>query len=123
MTHYKNLLKNLNSYSTEQIMEQLKTIDFNQLKPDFSQATPLQKEVWQALTAIPAGETRTYSQIASAIHKPKAVRAVASAIAKNQQFYLIPCHRVIRSNGQTGQFRWGQELKHDLLQLEKANNF
>lgn len=92
--------------SPKQIQEHLKT------------GTNFQQQVWKALLTIPKGQTRTYSQIACQIGKPKAVRAVASAIAANTLYYQIPCHRVIRSNGQIGEYRWGSELKAELLKLE-----
>lgn len=74
--------------------------------------------VWEALLAIPAGEIRSYQDIANAIGRPGATRAVASAIACNDIAYLIPCHRVIRADGQTGQYRWGAARKKALLARE-----
>lgn len=80
--------------------------------------TPFQKEVWKTLRKIKSGTTKTYAQVAQMIGKPTAVRAVASAIAKNNIAILIPCHRVIRSDGTLGEFRWGTSLKKILLQSE-----
>lgn len=81
-------------------------------------ATAFQRRVWQALRAIPAGETRTYREIAVELGDPQATRAVASAIASNRIAILIPCHRVIRSDGGLGGYRWGIERKAALLARE-----
>ena len=78
-----------------------------------------QKKVWLKLMEIPFGTTTTYSQIAAMIGKPKAVRAVATAIGKNEISYIIPCHRVVRSDGSIGGYRWGVEVKKALLEWEK----
>jgi O-6-methylguanine DNA methyltransferase len=118
MPNYKDLIENLDKKSPEAIIAQVQEIKFDQLETDFSDTTPFQAEVWKAIQAIPCGQTRSYSQLATSIKKPKAIRAVASAVAKNTQFYLIPCHRVIRSDGQIGQFRWGTQLKQELLKHE-----
>lgn len=79
-----------------------------------------QQQVWQALLNIPYGQTCSYSDIAQAIGRPQAVRAVASACAQNQIAVLVPCHRVLRKNGDLGGFRWGLELKQALLDVEKT---
>jgi AraC family transcriptional regulator of adaptative response/methylated-DNA-[protein]-cysteine methyltransferase len=81
--------------------------------------TDFQQSIWRALQRIPAGKTTTYAQIAEAIGRPKAVRAVGTAIGANPIAYLIPCHRVIRSDGGLGGFRWGLECKKKLLEWEK----
>ncbi len=81
--------------------------------------TPFQKEVWGALLSIPFGETVTYSQLAARIGRPKAVRAVASAVAKNYIAYVIPCHRVVRSDGSPGEYHWGAKRKADIIAWEK----
>lgn len=80
--------------------------------------TIFQKEVWTELETIPYGETRSYSDVAQAIGKPKAVRAVASAIAQNPLLFVVPCHRVIHKDGTISGFRSGNELKKHLLELE-----
>lgn len=80
--------------------------------------TLFQQRVWKLLQAIPAGETRSYSEIAQALGTPKAVRAVASACAANALAIVIPCHRVVRSDGNLAGYRWGLERKKSLLQLE-----
>lgn len=83
------------------------------------QATAFQWRVWQELQAIPYGSTRTYSEVARRIRKPKAVRAVANACANNPVALVVPCHRVIRSDGNLGGYRWGLERKEKLLAKEK----
>ena len=84
------------------------------------EATAFQWKVWRELQKIPAGETRSYSDIAAAIGSPKAVRAVASACAQNRVALVIPCHRVLRSGGELGGYRWGIERKQKLLEKESA---
>ncbi|MEA4976288.1 MAG: methylated-DNA--[protein]-cysteine S-methyltransferase [Paludibacter sp.] len=85
------------------------------------QGTSFQRLVWKALQEIPVGETRTYAQIANAIGKPKAVRAVGTAIGANPIAYLIPCHRVVRADGGLGGYRWGLALKQQMLRAEGVN--
>ena len=84
------------------------------------QGTDFQKMVWNALLNIPYGKTLTYKEIAILINKPKAVRAVANAISKNKPLIIIPCHRVIGSNGSLTGFRGGLDLKEHLINLEKS---
>ncbi|EBH4261329.1 methylated-DNA--[protein]-cysteine S-methyltransferase [Listeria monocytogenes] len=84
-------------------------------------ATPLQMEVFQALTTIPYGETRTYTEIAAQINRPKAVRAVGTAIGRNPLLFVIPCHRVIGKNGKLTGYSGGIRMKESLLKLEKLN--
>jgi AraC family transcriptional regulator of adaptative response/methylated-DNA-[protein]-cysteine methyltransferase len=83
-------------------------------------ATAFQRRVWAALRAIPRGETRSYAQLANEIGQSQAVRAVARACATNPIALVIPCHRVIGSNGKMTGYRWGVERKQRLLQIEKA---
>ena len=82
--------------------------------------TSFQLRVWQALTLIPYGTTTTYQDIACAIGSPKACRAVGSAIGANRLALLIPCHRVIRSDGHIGGFGWGIPTKQLLLAHERT---
>ncbi|HYC13282.1 MAG TPA: bifunctional DNA-binding transcriptional regulator/O6-methylguanine-DNA methyltransferase Ada [Stellaceae bacterium] len=84
------------------------------------QATAFQWRVWRALQQIPYGDTATYSEIATAIGAPRAVRAVARACASNRAAVVIPCHRVVREDGELGGYRWGLERKEKLLAREKA---
>ncbi len=81
-------------------------------------ATAFQRQVWEALRAIPYGETRSYSEIAEAIDNPKAVRAVAHACAVNPVSVVVPCHRVIAAAGAMAGYRWGVERKQKLLDRE-----
>jgi AraC family transcriptional regulator of adaptative response/methylated-DNA-[protein]-cysteine methyltransferase len=81
-------------------------------------ATAFQWRVWQALQRIPPGETRSYTQIAQEIGAPRAVRAVASACARNRLAVVVPCHRVIRADGSLGGYRWGMARKRELLERE-----
>lgn len=94
-------------------------------RPGHSQAIPLdvqgtafQEAVWRELQRIPAGETRTYAQIAAAVGKPGAVRAAGSANGANNVAVLIPCHRVIRSDGTLGGYAYGETIKRELLRRE-----
>lgn len=82
--------------------------------------TDLQLAVWRALIEIPCGAVATYSSVAERVGKPRAVRAVASAIAANHLARLIPCHRVIQASGALGGYRWGLERKAALLARELA---
>jgi AraC family transcriptional regulator, regulatory protein of adaptative response / methylated-DNA-[protein]-cysteine methyltransferase len=84
------------------------------------QATAFQWQVWKALAAIPYGETRTYGQVAAAIGRPRAVRAVARACATNPVAIAIPCHRVLPAAGGTGGYRWGARRKQALLDRERG---
>lgn len=81
--------------------------------------TAFQQRVWHALCAIPCGETVSYSQIAGKIGSPKAVRAVAGACAANAIAIAIPCHRVVRHDGNLSGYRWGVERKRSLLERER----
>ena len=82
-------------------------------------ATAFQRQVWEALRAIPPGETRSYGDVARAIGRPKAVRAVARACAANPVAVVVPCHRVVREDGSLGGYRWGIERKQALLETER----
>ena len=83
------------------------------------QATAFQRRVWEALQQIPYGETRSYGDVARAVGAPSATRAVANACAANPVALVIPCHRVIRADGEVGGYRWGTERKRALLRLER----
>lgn len=85
------------------------------------QASAFQLRVWEELRRIPYGERRSYRQIAQAIGQPGAVRAVARACATNPAAVVIPCHRVVRSDGTLGGYRWGLKRKQALLEKESAN--
>jgi len=83
--------------------------------------TPFQKKVWTQLAKIPYGETRSYKEVAEAIGHPKAMRAVGNANGSNTLPLIVPCHRVIESNGGLGGFGHGLETKRQLLDFEKAH--
>jgi AraC family transcriptional regulator of adaptative response/methylated-DNA-[protein]-cysteine methyltransferase len=80
--------------------------------------TEFQRAVWTALRAIPAGATASYAEVATQIGRPGSVRAVAGACAANALAVVIPCHRVVRSDGGLSGYRWGVERKRDLLRRE-----
>lgn len=84
--------------------------------------TNFQIKVWEALLTIPSGHTLCYKDLASRIATPNAQRAVGSAMARNTVAVLIPCHRVIRENGDIGKYRWGTERKHSLIVWEQSRN-
>ena len=88
--------------------------------PCAPQGTPFQQKVWAALREIPYGETRSYKQIAEAIGKPKACRAVGMANNRNPIIIVIPCHRVIGADGSLTGYGGGLEMKRALLDLESA---
>lgn len=83
--------------------------------------TPFQQQVWEELQRIPYGEVRTYTDIANYINRPEAVRAVANAIGKNPILFIVPCHRVIRKDGNLSGFRAGVDVKRELLRLENID--
>ncbi len=86
------------------------------------EGTAFQIRVWEALRSIPLGETRTYAQVAAAIGAPRAVRAVGSACGANVVALAVPCHRVLRSDGTLGGYRWGLEAKSALLLAERERS-
>ncbi|PZX15745.1 AraC family transcriptional regulator of adaptative response/methylated-DNA-[protein]-cysteine methyltransferase [Palleronia aestuarii] len=81
---------------------------------------PFQIKVWEALLAIPSGHVTTYGEIASAIGKPRAVRAVGTAVGRNPVSWLIPCHRALRATGGLGGYHWGLSVKRAMLADEAA---
>jgi AraC family transcriptional regulator, regulatory protein of adaptative response / methylated-DNA-[protein]-cysteine methyltransferase len=85
-------------------------------------ATSFQWQVWQALAAIPHGETRSYGEVAASIGRPQAARAVARACASNPVAVAIPCHRVVGKNGEPAGYRWGVARKRALLDHERAGH-
>jgi AraC family transcriptional regulator, regulatory protein of adaptative response / methylated-DNA-[protein]-cysteine methyltransferase len=84
-------------------------------------ATAFEARVWRYLQTIPRGETRSYSEVATAIGAPRSVRAVANACGRNPVALAIPCHRVIRSSGELGGYRWGLERKQRILKAESQH--
>ena len=82
--------------------------------------TPFQRAVWQALLAIPPGRTRSYGEIAKALAAPSAVRAVGGAVGRNPVSVIVPCHRVVGSDGSLTGYAGGVDRKRALLELERA---
>lgn len=93
--------------------------DFSHIPIDV-QGTAFQEAVWRELRRIPPGETRSYAEIAAAVGKPKAIRAAGSANGANNVAVLIPCHRVVRTDGSLGGYAYGLDRKRKLLELEKS---
>lgn len=91
--------------------------------PFAPQGTAFQQSVWNALTKIPYGETKSYEEIAIELNNPKACRGVGSANGKNPILLLIPCHRVITKSGALGGYRGGLDRKKFLLQLETGKMY
>jgi AraC family transcriptional regulator of adaptative response/methylated-DNA-[protein]-cysteine methyltransferase len=88
--------------------------------PLLLKGTNLQVKVWEALLRVPEGQAISYATLAEQVGRPDAVRAIASAVARNPVGYLIPCHRILRSNGTLGSFSWGVERKRAMLGYEVA---
>jgi len=95
-------------------------VDFDD-KLDLSGSTGFQRSVWRATRSIPYGETRSYGWIAGQIGQPQAARAVGQALHRNPLPIIIPCHRVIASDGSLGGFGGDEGMKNNLLQLEKRS--
>lgn len=95
--------------------------DLSSALPLDIRATVFQRRVWTYLQSIPFGETKSYNQVAKAIGRPKACRAVARACATNPVAVAIPCHRVVREDGSMGGYRWGLERKQALLRIEQQS--
>lgn len=98
-----------------------KDLDSSSLLPLDIRATAFQRRVWAYLQSIPFGATRSYSQVAKAIGRPSACRAVARTCATNPVAIAIPCHRVVREDGSMGGYRWGIERKKALLEMERGS--
>ena len=92
-------------------------------KLDLSGATSFQREVWETTRLIPYGDTTSYRWVAEQIRKPRATRAVGQALGKNPLPIIVPCHRVLASNGRLGGFTGGIETKRRLLHLEGSVDF
>lgn len=88
--------------------------------PVLLKGTPFQLQVWEALLRLPMGRVCSYGDLAASLGQPSATRAVASAVARNQIGWLIPCHRVIRASGEVHEYRWGSTRKRALLAWETS---
>jgi AraC family transcriptional regulator, regulatory protein of adaptative response / methylated-DNA-[protein]-cysteine methyltransferase len=106
---------------TRTLLQQMKGQESDSSLPLDIRATAFQRRVWSYLQSIPFGATRSYGEVAKAIGRPTAARAVARACATNPVAVAIPCHRVVRENGEMGGFRWGTQRKRALLELERKN--
>jgi AraC family transcriptional regulator of adaptative response/methylated-DNA-[protein]-cysteine methyltransferase len=100
------------------LLDQMQGKKLDEALPLDIRATAFQRRVWRYLHSIPFGATRSYGQVAKAIGEPRASRAVARACATNPAAVAIPCHRVVRSDGSMGGYRWGVERKKALLEME-----
>ncbi len=89
---------------------------------DWEQGTPFQQEVWQALRRVPYGETRSYAWIAEQVGRPQAVRAVGNANGRNPFSLVVPCHRIICSDGSIGGYTGGLAIKQRLLEIERLSS-
>src|SRR5438876_6492212 len=101
------------------LLRQMRGQELSSMLPLDIQATAFQRRVWTYLQSLPPGATRSYSQVAKAIGQPTASRAVARACASNPVAVAIPCHRIVRNNGDMGGYRWGTERKNALLEMER----
>ena len=111
-----SLIKKAHQQTTEYLKGERKEFDL----PLRMKGTDFQIRVWNALLDIPYGETRSYKQIAEAIHNPKGMRAVGMANNRNPFLIVVPCHRVIGANGSLVGYGEGLEMKEFLLKLEKS---
>ena len=113
---FPNAFRILGRYEKHTLTE--KTICIKEKLPCLLVGTPFQHQVWSALLKIPRGSVVSYQNLANTLQRPKAVRAVGSAVGANPISPLIPCHRVIGSNGRLGGYYWGLEAKTSLLREE-----
>lgn len=104
---------------TEAILHHLEGEDPRLSLPLDLRATAFQWRVWRALQEIPRGETRSYGEVAASLGRPGAARAVARACASNRVALAVPCHRVVRGDGDAGGYRWGEDRKRRLLEMER----
>jgi len=111
--HFKGLITQFSLYFEGKLKKFDHTLDLRL-------GTPFQQKVWKKLLTIPLGKTRSYKWLAQAIKNPQASRAVGNANGKNPLSIIIPCHRVIKLNGDMGGYTGGVSLKHFLLKLEHA---
>ena len=105
----------------QQVLQHLQGNKLNKTLPLDIQATAFQRQVWTHLQSIPRGTTQSYNEVARAIGRPTATRAVARACASNSVALEIPCHRVVREDGNLGGYRWGLQRKKKLLEIERVS--
>lgn len=104
----------------QKVIDKIRGSEPSESLPLDIRATAFQRRVWTYLQSLGVGETKSYSDVAKAIRRPSAVRAVARACATNPVAIVIPCHRVVRSDGDSGGYRWGIQRKEKLLQMEST---
>jgi O-6-methylguanine DNA methyltransferase len=112
-SHFKDLIKQFSLYFDGKLKEFDHPLDLRL-------GTPFQQKVWKKLITIPHGKTRSYKWLAQAIKNPQASRAVGNANGKNPLSIIIPCHRIVKGNGDMGGYTDGVSIKRFLLKLEKA---
>jgi O-6-methylguanine DNA methyltransferase len=112
----------LNREAVTQILEYLEGRRTEFELPLDLRGTPFQRRVWEKLLEIPYGETRSYQDIARAVRRPRALRAVGNANGANPVSLVVPCHRVVASGGKLGGYGGGLELKARLLAMERAHH-
>jgi AraC family transcriptional regulator, regulatory protein of adaptative response / methylated-DNA-[protein]-cysteine methyltransferase len=104
----------------DEVVRRVAGEDATRSLPVDAPGTLFQRRVWEALTEIPRGETRSYGEVAASLGRPRAARAVARACAANPVSVVVPCHRVVKAGGELGGYRWGSERKRRLLEAEGA---
>ena len=117
-----NIPSSISDWAAMQLQEYFEGIRCHFTFPVRIDGTDFQKSVWRELSRIPYGHVRSYSQIASAIGKPNASRAVGMACSRNPLWFVIPCHRVIGKNGALTGYAGGAAMKQYLLDLEKNHS-
>lgn len=113
------LIENPSAFETNKLIEYLDGRRINIELPIDLRGTDFQQQVWKLVMDVPYGETASYKKIAERLERPSAVRAVAGAIGANPVLFIVPCHRIIASNGKLTGFRGGLPMKESLLRLEK----
>jgi len=114
-----NALRSRDNTMAQEISSQTFSRRTPQERPQLHiKGTDFQIAVWRALVDIPAGTLSTYGRIAHQLGRPGAARAVGNAVSKNRIAFLLPCHRVVRENGEIGDFRWGTERKRQMIKAE-----
>ena len=111
---FASLAERLDSYFAGQ------AVDFSDVGLDLEGRTLFQRQVLQAVRAIPRGQVMTYREVAATVHRPRAARAVGGVMAANPICVIIPCHRVVASDGSMGGFGGGSDMKRRMLELEAA---
>lgn len=112
-------IENPSAFETNKLIEYLDGRRINIELPIDLRGTDFQQQVWKLVMDVPYGETASYKKIAERLGRPSAVRAVAGAIGANPVLFIVPCHRIIASNGKLTGFRGGLPMKESLLRLEK----